>query len=132
MTKHILFICPHGAAKSVMAAAYFRELSRQHGLTWTANAAGTEPDAAIAPHVAALLQREGLESSGYTPRHVTADELAQADRVISLGCSDDELGGSAGRVEHWNDVTPPSQNLEGARDIIRAHIRQLITELQDA
>lgn len=131
MTKHILFVCPHSAAKSVMAAAYFRQLSGQHGLMWTTDAAGTEPDAAVAPHVAALLGREGLDISSYTPRRVTADELAQADRVISLGCSDDELGVAAGRVEHWDDVPPPSQNLDGARVAIRAHIVQLLTELRE-
>lgn len=132
MTKHILFVCPHGAAKSIMAAAYFREMSRQHDLTWTADAAGTEPDAAVAPHVAALLQGEGLDSSGYTPRRVTADELAGADRVVSLGCTDSELGVGAGQVEHWDDVPPPSQNLVGAREAIRAHIGQLIIELREA
>lgn len=132
MTKHILFVCPHSAAKSVMAAAYFRELSSQHGLTWTTDAAGTDPDAAVAPHVAALLQRECLEVSGYAPRRVTAAELARADRVVSLGCTNDELGAPAGRVEHWDDVPPPSQHLDGAWDVIRGHVGQLLTELREA
>lgn len=132
MTKHILFLCPHGAAKSVMAAVYFREMSNEYGLMWTADCAGTEPDAVVAPRVAALLEAEGIDVSDYTPRRVTADELAQADRVVSLGCTDSELGLPAGQVQHWDDIPPPSQNLDGARLAIRAHLGQLMAQIMNS
>ena len=63
MTRNIVFVCPHGAAKSVMAAAYFRQLADQQGLDYQASCAGTEPDAVVAPHVANLLQSEGVAFS---------------------------------------------------------------------
>jgi hypothetical protein len=37
----VLFICPHGAAKSVMASAYFQKLARERGLNVRVDAAGT-------------------------------------------------------------------------------------------
>ena len=40
----VLFVCLHGAAKSVVGAAHFRRLAAERGLTIDAVAAGTEPD----------------------------------------------------------------------------------------
>src|SRR5262252_2600344 len=40
----VLFVCLHGAAKSVIAAAHFRRLAAAQGLAMDAVAAGTEPD----------------------------------------------------------------------------------------
>ena len=47
--SRVLFVCLHGAAKSVVAAAHFRRLAAARGLSMTAVAAGTEPDAELAP-----------------------------------------------------------------------------------
>ena len=58
MSDHprILFVCLHGAAKSVLAAADCERLAASRGLRVTADFAGTEPDADIAPKVAAALR----------------------------------------------------------------------------
>src|SRR5215207_1472346 len=40
----VLFVCLHGAAKSVVGAAHFRRLAAARGLDIDAVAAGTEPD----------------------------------------------------------------------------------------
>src|SRR5205814_1901288 len=45
----VLFVCLHGAAKSVIAAAHFRRLAGARGLTIDAVAAGTAPQAELAP-----------------------------------------------------------------------------------
>src|SRR5438093_5785714 len=45
----VLFVCLHGAAKSVVGAAHFRRLAAARGLAVDAVAAGTEPDPALTP-----------------------------------------------------------------------------------
>src|SRR5215467_4493399 len=99
MRPTILFLCPHHAAKSVIAAAYFDQLAVQNGLAVRASSAGTEPDAAVAPSVVNLLQQEGIDVSGHRPRRVTPGDFAQAARIISMGCTPDELGISPERLE---------------------------------
>src|SRR5262250_858896 len=47
-TPRVLFVCLHGAAKSVVAAAHFRRLAAARGLSMDAVAAGTEPDPELA------------------------------------------------------------------------------------
>jgi protein-tyrosine-phosphatase len=129
MSRTIVFLCPHNAAKSVLAAAYCQHLAGQCGLEVQVTSAGTEPDAAASPGVVALLRAEGLDVTHHRPRHVTRDELGAAFRVISLGCNVSHLAPSGTRVEHWDDVPAPSQHLAQARDAIYAHVERLVEEL---
>jgi Low molecular weight phosphotyrosine protein phosphatase len=128
MSQTILFLCPHNAAKSVIAAAYFNQLAQENGLIFTGDSAGTEPSESVSPVVAAMLSSEGLDVSGYKPRHVAPEELQTAARTISIGCTPEELGTEEG-VEYWDDVPMVSQNPEGAREAIRTHVRQLVAQL---
>jgi protein-tyrosine-phosphatase len=128
MSQTILFLCPHNAAKSVIAAAYFNQLAQENGLAFTGDSAGTEPSESVSPVVAAMLSSEGLDVSSYKPRHVAPEELQTAARIISIGCTPEELGTAAG-VEYWDDVPMVSQNTEGAREAIHTHVKQLVTQL---
>src|SRR4030095_5910958 len=56
----VLFVCLHGAAKSVVAAAHFRRLASARGLSISAVAAGTEPDPELARAAVKGLAAEGL------------------------------------------------------------------------
>jgi arsenate reductase (thioredoxin) len=130
MPETLLFLCPHGAAKSIMAAAYCRQLVAQHGLDLDVTSAGTEPDAAVAPAVVELLRTEGLDVAHDRPRAVSRAELAAAFRVISMGCDVGDLAPPGTIVEQWNDLPSPSQDLIAARDVIYAHVERLISELK--
>src|SRR5256712_13377354 len=90
--KTILFVCLHGAAKSVVAAAEFERLARARGVGARAAFAGTEPGAEIAPVVVARLLQEGIDLRGLRPRRGTPEGVAQASRVVSFAC---DLGGLA-------------------------------------
>jgi arsenate reductase (thioredoxin) len=129
MPQTLLFLCPHGAAKSVIAAAYCRRLVAQHGLDFDVTSAGTEPDAAVAPAVVELLRTEGLDVAHEQPRAVSREALAAAFRVISMGCDVSDLAPPGTIVEHWNDVPSPSQDLIAARNRISTHVEQLIAGL---
>jgi arsenate reductase (thioredoxin) len=130
MPQTLLFLRPHGAAKSVIAAAYCRQLVAQQGLDFDVTSAGTEPDAAVAPAVVALLRTEGLDVAHDRPRAASREELAAAFRVISMGCDVGDLAPPGTIVEHWNDVPSPSQDLIAARDRIATHVGRLISALK--
>jgi arsenate reductase len=129
MRPTILFLCPHAAAKSVLAAAYCQRLARQRGLDVQITSAGTEPDATVSPSIVELLRAEGLDVAHHTPRRVTQEEIGAAFRVISLGCDVRHLAPPGTRVEHWDDVPAPSQQLERAREVIAAHVERFVEEL---
>jgi protein-tyrosine-phosphatase len=119
--RTVLFVCQHGAAKSVIAAAYFNHLARERGLPARATAAGTEPDPAVPPGVRAGLAAAGLDAGVGAPRALEPGEAAGAWRVVTLGC---ELPGVA--VEAWDDVPAVSAGFERARDAIVARVGALL------
>ena len=130
MRHTILFLCPHNAAKSAMAASYRLQLAAPSGLELEVTSAGTEPDATVSPAVVELLHAEGMDAARYRPRRVSREALAQASRVISLGCEVGDLLPPQTEVESWEDVPPPSTQLRAARDAIYAHVERLIHELK--
>src|SRR5207249_3058190 len=70
-TSRVLFVCLHGAAKSVVGAAHFRRLAAERGLAIGAVAAGTEPDAQLAPGAVKGLAGDGLEPALTRPCPLT-------------------------------------------------------------
>ena len=122
----VLFVCLHGAAKSVIGAAHFRRLAASRGLAMDAVAAGTEPDAELAPGAVKGLAGEGLPAAPNRPRPVTLYDLASASRIVSFGC--DVLPAKGQRVDQW-DVPAVSDGYAAARDRIVANVERLVSEL---
>jgi arsenate reductase len=125
----VLFVCLHGAAKSVLAAADFDRLARARGLAARADFAGTEPDAAIASRVAAALAAEGVDLEGRRPRLIAPADVARAARVVTFACDLGPLAAAARRVERWDDVPAVSDDFVKARATIGAHLARLVDDL---
>jgi arsenate reductase (thioredoxin) len=127
--RTILFLCPHNAAKSVLAAAYFDTMAIERGLPFRADSAGTEPDEQASPAVVAALHADGIDVADHRPRRVTAEDVASAYRVISLGCDVDSFGSSGVRMDRWDEVPPASRDLAATREAIRCHLDALFDQL---
>ena len=128
----VLFMCPHGAAKSVLASAYFQRAAKERGLNVRVESAGTDPDPAVAAAVAAHLTKNGYAIPIATPTKVTPAQLASADVVISMGCDLTGFPTPKGRVVRWDEVPGPSENFAAADEAIRKRVTQLIEELVSA
>jgi arsenate reductase (thioredoxin) len=125
----ILFMCPHGAAKSVLASAYFQRLAKERGLNVRVESAGTEPDASVSPAVAAHLKGQGYSIPIAKPRKVAPEEFASADVIISIGCDLGALPLPCGRLVRWDDVPALSDGFTAADDAIRKRVTDLVEEL---
>jgi protein-tyrosine-phosphatase len=128
-TTTVLFICPHGAAKSVLASAYFQQLAKERGLSVRVETAGTEPEAEVSPAVARHLKKQGVSVPIEKPRAVTAKDLEAADVVISMGCDVSGVGPVRGDLRKWDDVPPVSEKFSAADEAIRRKVTDLIEEL---
>ena len=124
--SRVLFVCLHGAAKSVIGAALFRRLAAERGLAIDAAAAGTEPDADLAPGAVKGLAADGLTATPSRPRPVTIYDLESAERVVSFGCDIAPTRGQ--RVDQW-EVPAVSDGYSAARERIVAHVERLVQEL---
>jgi protein-tyrosine-phosphatase len=126
--RPVLFVCLHGAAKSVLAAADFQRMATERGLDIPAASAGTEPDAAIAPGVLRTLLAEGVDLRGQAPRRLTRGDVADAARVVAFGCDLGETAPAGTTVEQWADVPAVGDDLPAARAVIRRHLERLVDE----
>jgi len=123
--RTILFVCLHGAAKSVIAASHCQRLANETGVTIRATFAGTEPDPEIAPAAARGLLSEGIDVRDQSTHRVTPEELRNAWRVVSFGCDLEALAPGV-RVERWDNVPAVTENYRAARDVIVARLPRLV------
>src|SRR4051812_22847552 len=63
----VVFVCEHGSAKSVIAAAHFNRLAAEKGLPYRAVSRGTNPDASIPASISSALAGDGLDVSTWRP-----------------------------------------------------------------
>jgi len=79
MEQTILFVCPHGAGKSRMAAAYFNQLAPAG---WRATSAGQEPQETLGTNAIRLLTGTAAEPylDRELPRPIAAVETPAPDR----------------------------------------------------
>ena len=121
----IVFVCEHGAAKSVVAAAYFNRFAAEKGLSLHAVARGTNPDAEISPQTVRVLAEDHLTPTESVPQRLTQTELESAQRVITFCALPAEYQQPI-HLEHWENIPPVSDNYQLARDVIRERIRQML------
>lgn len=127
---NVLFVCQHGAAKSVIAARHFTELARARGLTLTAVAAGVEPDEVIPAHVIAGLRRDGVADDDTHPLGVTRELLESAQLVVAFGCDLSAFVDDSGRMIQWNDVPAVSDGYDAARTAIVSRLPAVLDEAE--
>src|SRR4051794_21564455 len=129
----IVFVCEHGSAKSVVAAAHFNRLAAEGHLPYRAVSRGTKPDAEVAVGVKAGLAADGLDVSGWRPKLVTDEDLRNSAQVVSLAT---ELPATKPFVKpkllEWNDIPPISADYDRARQTILQRVEALVKSLSVA
>jgi arsenate reductase len=133
-TPTVLFLCPHNALRSVIAAALFNQ--RADGRAY-AESAGTEPDDRVNERTIAVLSEVGIEVADEKPGRLTREQLEQATRVVSLDCPlPPELNAvAAGKIENWpmpDTSGKPVEAVREVRELIRVRVEQLLSELHAA
>jgi arsenate reductase len=128
----IIFVCEHGAAKSILSAAIFNKLAAERGLNLRAIARGTNPDPEISPKIARGLQADGLAASEATPQKISQADLHSARRIITFCALPDNYPDyrESIRVENWDDVLPEIEDYGKARDRLTERINRLLEELK--
>lgn len=123
----IVFVCEHGAAKSIIAAAYFNKLAEERGLTLRAFARGTNPDHELSARAVQGLSQDGLAPTEVIPRKLTASELRTAQLVVAF-CELPAEYDQQAILDRWENVPPVSENYERARDTILERIHNMLNQ----
>jgi len=123
----ILFVCEHGAAKSIIAAAYFNKLASETNSDMRASARGTNPDAELSPKTIMGLGRDGLTPTESIPTKLSLADVESAQQIITFCELPDEYQNKV-TIEQWDDIPPVSENYEAARDAIIDRLKHLLNK----
>lgn len=117
MERTIVFVCPHGALKSRLAAAFFNRVAPPG---WIATAAGQQPQPAVSQHAIALVAGTDIEALLDTdpPRPLAGT----SDLIVAIDCAIEDAVG-------WRLAEPLPG--EAMRDELRLRAEQMARELAD-
>ncbi len=125
----VVFVCEHGAAKSVVASEYFNKLAAERGLAVRAIARGADPQADLSVSAVKGLKEDGLAPSLGAPRPLTASDVRSSARVVAFDCAQPAMKALRGMDACWDDVPATGDDYGLARDRIRAHVEAMLEQL---
>ena len=126
---YVVFVCEHGAAKSLIATAYFNKLAAERGLAARATFRGVDPQDALSVRAVAGLKDDGLPVPNAHPTAIDAADVTAATHIFAIGCSLPAGATQSGKANSWDDV-PDDQGYGPMRDAIVRHVRALIDGLR--
>lgn len=122
----VVFVCLHGAAKSVLAATLFGQEATRARVPVEILARGIEPDVEVSAAAAGGLLAEGHDVRGNRPRALTGGDLVGASRVVAFGCDVSEIVPPGVPVEQWAEVPAVSDGYAPARAAVVSHFPDLL------
>jgi len=132
---HVLFVCVENAGRSQMAEAF----ARRKGLQ--AESAGTVPAASVNPTVVEAMGEKAFNFAFKKPKMLTMEMIDQADIVVTMGCSVEEvcprpmLVKMQKKLVDWNLEDPKGRPLPEVRKIrneIERKVEDLTRSLQSS
>lgn len=124
----IVFVCEHGAAKSVIATTYFNKIAAERGLHARALYRGVEPQAELSVSALKGLRDDGLTVPDQKPSPITQADVETATVMFAIGCTLPSSATASGKADSWDDV-PEDKGYGATRDAIKRHVERLVEEL---
>jgi protein-tyrosine-phosphatase len=124
----VVFVCEHGAAKSVIATAYFNRIAADRGLRARAVYRGVNPQTDLSATALKGLRDDGFAAPKQKPSAITQADIDSATVIFAIGCSLPANARSSGKAANWDDV-PDERGYEATRDAIKKHVEQLVDDL---
>lgn len=128
----VVFVCEHGSAKSVMAAAEFERLAKQKGVAFEIISRGTVPDAEVAAPIRQHLLADGMDIGSAKPSKVSAKDLEGATTVVTFGPDLSSLMPKGAKLLDWSATPSPGKDYQTARDYIVRQLGTLVEIIQKA
>jgi hypothetical protein len=127
-TKKIVFVCEHGSAKSVIAAAYFNKLAREKNIGWEASARGNDPDDQVSEKTKKLLAGDKLLDVTFIPQQLSQRDVDEAEQVILFNDLPENIQGKD-NIEYWLSIQSVNDDFQKLRNDIVSKIIPLLDSL---
>src|SRR5437868_12908512 len=111
----VVFVCEHGAAKSVIATAYFNKIAAERGLRARATYRGVNPQEDLSVSAMKGLKEDGLTVEEHKPVPITQSDVDAATVIFAIGCTLPSSARASGKASNWDDV-PDDRGYGPTRD----------------
>ena len=134
MVSKIAFVCAGNAGRSQFASALAEREIERRGLDIEVVTGGVDPSNGVHEEVVAALAEVDVDISDRTPRKIRSEDVADAEYVVTMGCSvaEFEPAGWQGTAEQWDLDHPSAGDLESAReqrDEIQSRVEQFLDRI---
>jgi arsenate reductase (thioredoxin) len=127
--KKIVFVCEHGAAKSVIAASYFNKLAKERNLDYVAECRGTFPDSVVSPGIKAGLTNDKVFDPTTKPQKLLITDTVNVERIILFTPLPSDINTTI-KTENWSNIQNVDAGYEKRRDAIVKKINELLDSLE--
>lgn len=127
--KKIIFVCQHGAAKSVIAASYFNKIAKERNLNYVAECRGIEPDSAVSASAKDGLMQDRLFDPTTMPQQLSDADTSATEMIILFTRLPEDWKTSV-KTEDWSNTKDLDGSYEQRRDAIVKKINELLDSLQ--
>ena len=119
-----------------MAEAFLNALATERGLSICAESAGTLGAGTLNPMAVQAMEEISISMSSHVPKQLTAEMVARADTIVSMGCGVDAAACPAKFLvtEDWGLEDPAGQPIERVREIrdqIQTKVHTLVSLARD-
>jgi protein-tyrosine-phosphatase len=127
-TRKVVFVCEHGAAKSVIAAAYFNKIAKERNLDYEAVCRGNVPDSTVSVSAKEGLAQDKLLDESVRPTKLSANDTVGAERIILFTKLPFDFKTSI-EIEDWSKIKNLDAGYQQRRDAIIKNINTLLDTL---
>jgi hypothetical protein len=128
-TKKVIFVCEHGAGKSVVAAAYFNKIAKDRNLDWEASCRGTDPDEEVSTPTKDGLRADNLLDPTLSPKKLAQGDTSNLEKIILFTKLPDDFNTSI-KSEDWSSLPNIDAKYEVRRDALIKKINEFFDSIE--
>jgi hypothetical protein len=128
-TKKVVFVCEHGAGKSVVAAAYFNKIAKDRNLNWEASCRGTNPDEEVSAPTKEGLKSDNLLDPSLSPKKLAPSDTSNVEKIILFTKLPDDFKTGV-KSEDWSSLPNIDAKYEVRRDALIKKINEFFDSLE--
>jgi arsenate reductase len=126
--RPVVFVCEHGAAKSLIATTYFNKIAAERGLRARAVYRGVSAQADLSVNALQGLRDDGLTPPDEKPSSITQGDVDGANVIFAIGCTLPKNATASGKADSWDDV-PDDKGYAAMREALKRHVERLVDDL---
>jgi arsenate reductase len=128
--KKIIFVCQHGAAKSVIAASYFNKIAKERNLNFVAECRGVEPDSAVSKTTKDGLANDKVFNPTTKPQKLLNADTTNTEMIVLFTDLPEDIRTSI-KIENWSKIENVDADYSTRRDAIIRKINELLDSLEN-